>query len=55
MSTWNSYDAVDEVCIVKFFLLFEADNADSFLDCWSKFKDVIRWYVEETHKIIARR
>ena len=37
------------------FLLFEADSADSFLDWWSKFKDIIRWYVEETHKIIARR
>jgi hypothetical protein len=37
------------------FLLFEADNADSFLDWWSKFKDTIRWYVEQTHTIVARR
>jgi hypothetical protein len=22
--------------------------ADSFLDWWSKFKDIIRWYVEQT-------
>jgi hypothetical protein len=33
----------------------EADNADSFLDWWSKFKNTIRWYVEETHTIVARR
>jgi hypothetical protein len=37
------------------FLLFEADSADSFLDWWSKFKDTIRWYVEQTHTIVARR
>jgi hypothetical protein len=37
------------------FLLFESDNADSFLDWWSKFKDNIRWYVEQTHTIAARR
>jgi len=37
------------------FLLFESDSADSFLDWWSKFKDTIRWYVEETHTITARR
>ena len=37
------------------FLLFEADSADSFLDWWTKFKDTIRWYVEETHTIVARR
>jgi hypothetical protein len=37
------------------FLLFESNNADSFLDWWSKFKDTIRWYVEQTHTITARR
>ena len=37
------------------FLLFEAETADIFLDSWSKFKDTIRWYVEETYTIIARR
>ncbi len=37
------------------FLLFEAETADIFLDWWSKFKDTIRWYVEETYTIIARR
>jgi hypothetical protein len=37
------------------FLLFEADSADSFLDWWSKFKDTIRWYVKQTHTIVARR
>ena len=37
------------------FLLFEADSADSFLDWWSKFKETIRWYVEETYTIVARR
>ena len=37
------------------FLLFEADSADSFFDWWSKFKDTIRWYVEETDTIVARR
>jgi hypothetical protein len=31
------------------------DSADSFLDWWSKFKDTIRWYVEQTHTIVARR
>jgi hypothetical protein len=31
------------------------DSADSFLDRWSKFKDTIRWYVEQTHTIVARR
>jgi hypothetical protein len=36
-------------------LLFESDSADSFLDWWSKFKDTIRWYVEQTHTIAARR
>ena len=37
------------------FLLLEAETADSFLDWWSKFKDTIRWYIEETHTIVARR
>ena len=37
------------------FLLFESDSADSFLDWWSKFKDTIRWYVEQTHTVTARR
>lgn len=37
------------------FLLFESDSADSFLDWWSRFKDTIRWYVEQTHTIAARR
>ena len=31
------------------FLLSQADNADSFFDWWSSFKDTIRWYVEQTH------
>lgn len=37
------------------FLLFEADNTNSFLDWWSGFKDKIRWYVDQTHTIVARR
>ncbi len=37
------------------FLLFEAENADSFLDWWSTFKDNIRWYVEKTYTIVARK
>ena len=37
------------------FLLFEAESSDSFFDWWSKFKDTIRWYVEETDTIVARR
>ena len=37
------------------FLLFEADNSDSFLDWWSSFKDNIRWYVAKTHTIVARK
>jgi len=37
------------------FLLFEADNAESFLDWWTTFKSTIRWYVMETHTIVARR
>jgi hypothetical protein len=37
------------------FLLFESESGDAFLDWWSKFKDNIRWYIEETHTIAARR
>jgi hypothetical protein len=37
------------------FLLFEADNSDSFLSWWSSFKDKIRWYVDQTHTIVARK
>jgi hypothetical protein len=37
------------------FLLFDAESSDSFFDWWSKFKDTIRWYVEETDTIVARR
>jgi hypothetical protein len=37
------------------FLIFEADSSDSFLDWWSSFKDKVRWYVEQTHTIVARR
>jgi hypothetical protein len=37
------------------FLLFEADNTNSFLDWWSGFKDRIRWYVDQTHTIVARK
>jgi hypothetical protein len=37
------------------FLLFEANNSDSFLSWWSGFKDKIRWYVDQTHTIVARR
>jgi hypothetical protein len=37
------------------FLLFEAESSDSFFEWWSKFKDTIRWYVEETDTIVARR
>ena len=37
------------------FLLFESDSSDSFLEWWSNFKDKVRWYVEQTHTITARR
>jgi hypothetical protein len=37
------------------FLIFEADGSDSFFDWWSGFKDEVRWYVEQTHTIAARR
>ena len=33
----------------------EADSSDSFLEWWSNFKDKVRWYVEQTHTITARR
>ena len=34
------------------FLLFESESSDAFLDWWSKFKDNIRWYIEQTHTIV---
>jgi hypothetical protein len=37
------------------FLLFEADSSDSFLEWWSNFKDNVRWYIEQTHTITAKR
>jgi hypothetical protein len=37
------------------FLLFEAEKADSFLDWWTTFKNSIRWYVEKTYTITARK
>jgi hypothetical protein len=37
------------------FLLFEAESSNSFFDWWSQFKNTIRWYVEETDTIVARR
>ena len=37
------------------FLLFEAESSDLFFDWWSGFKDKVRWYVEQTHTIVARR
>jgi hypothetical protein len=37
------------------FLLFEAESSDGFMDWWAKFKDGIRWYVDHTHTITARR
>ncbi len=37
------------------FLLFESETSDAFLDWWSKFKDNIRWYIEQTHTIAANR
>ena len=37
------------------FLLFQAESSDSFFDWWSNFKDSIRWYVDKTHTIMARR
>ena len=37
------------------FLIFESESSDLFLDWWSNFKDKVRWYVDETHTIAARR
>jgi len=37
------------------FLIFESESSDTFLDWWSGFKDKVRWYVEQTHTIAARR
>ena len=37
------------------FLMFEAEKSDLFLDWWSSFKDTIRWYVEKTYTITARK
>lgn len=37
------------------FLLFEATNSDAFLDWWNIFRDKIRWYVDKTHTVIARK
>ena len=37
------------------FLIFESETSDAFLDWWSRFKDKIRWYIEQTHTIAARR
>jgi hypothetical protein len=37
------------------FLLFQAETSDSFFDWWSGFKASIRWYVDKTYTIIARR
>jgi hypothetical protein len=36
-------------------LLFEAETSDMFLDWWAGFKDKVRWYVDQTHTIVARR
>jgi len=37
------------------FLMFQTETSDSFFEWWSGFKDTIRWYVEKTYTIIARR
>lgn len=37
------------------FLLFETETSDMFLDWWANFKDKVRWYVDQTHTIVARR
>jgi hypothetical protein len=37
------------------FLIFEAYSSDSFFTWWSGFKDKIRWYVDQTHTIVARK
>lgn len=35
------------------FLLIESDNPQSFFEFWPVFRDKTRWYVENTHTIIA--
>ena len=37
------------------FLMFESETSDVFFEWWTGFKDKIRWYVEKTHTIVARR
>ena len=37
------------------FLMFQSETSDIFFEWWSGFKDKIRWYVEKTHTIVARR
>jgi len=37
------------------FLMFQSNTSDQFLEWWSTFKDEIRWYVEKTHTIVARK
>ena len=37
------------------FLLFETETSDMFFDWWANFKDKVRWYVDQTHTIAARR
>ena len=37
------------------FLMFQSETSDSFFEWWKGFKDTIRWYVDKTHTIIARR
>lgn len=37
------------------FLLFEAEDSDSFLDWWSSFRDKVRWYVTKTHTVVSRK
>jgi hypothetical protein len=35
--------------------MFQSNTSDQFLEWWSTFKDEIRWYVEKTHTIVARK
>lgn len=37
------------------FLMFQSNTSDQFFEWWSTFKDEIRWYVEKTHTIVARK
>ena len=37
------------------FLMFQSETSDIFFEWWAGFKDKIRWYVEKTHTIVARR